>query len=187
MHDSAQSRNRREEIGELIAPHLPSIRRYLFVLHRGNYHEAEDSLQEGLLRAYLNFNSFHGPDGFKTWLFTVCRNAALDAMRRTRRRRESVENHDFLTIAASPYSGPEEVLERDEKRRAVIDALMALPERLRIPLLLKELEGMQVSQVASILELPEGTVKSRLSAGRKGLARQFNRLYGREVEGGKHE
>jgi RNA polymerase sigma-70 factor (ECF subfamily) len=179
---------RRGEIEGLIAAHIPSLRRYLYVLHRGNAEEAEDSLQDGLLRAVQRFDSFRGPGGFKTWLFAVCRNAALDRMRRHRRRGEAIPDEaGFFEDIPSPHPGPAETVENNEKRSAVVDALMSLPLRLRMPLVMKELEGLSVAETAHVLDIPEGTVKSRLSAGRKRLARQFNRRYNGGFTGGSDE
>lgn len=162
----------------LLAPHIPALRRYLYVLHNGNLHDAEDSLQEGLLRAIERLESFRGPAGFKSWLFSVCRNAALDGFRKNRRRREySGDWERLLDGRASTLPGPEELVLSHAQRETVIDALMELSPRFRMPLMLKEIEGMSIREISEILGLPEGTVKSRLSTGRKKLAAQFTRLY----------
>lgn len=174
LEHSERNRNARN----LIAPHIPALRRYLYVLHKGNHHDAEDSLQEGLLRALEQLDSFRGPGGFKTWLFTVCRNTALDGFRKNIRRREiSIEGSEILDAQKSSLPGPEDLLEIDSQRKAVIDALMRLSPRLRMPLMLKEMEGVSIQEISRILKIPEGTVKSRLSAGRKKLAAVFSRVY----------
>lgn len=182
------SAERKREIGEQIESHIPALRRYLYILHRGNVADAEDSLQNGLLKAVERFDSFQGPDGFRSWLFSICRNTALDGFRsRTRRKESSGDVSEILDSMVSPHAGPAESAERSEVSRAVVDALLTLPERFRLPLGLKELEGFSVAEVARILGIPEGTVKSRLSVGRTRLARQFNRMYEGGSRGGRNE
>jgi RNA polymerase sigma-70 factor (ECF subfamily) len=176
---------RREEIAGLVEQHIPALRRYLYVLHRGNIHDAEDSLQDGLLRAMERFDSYSGAGGFRAWLFAICRNSAMDAHRRYGRRREQGGDQSrFFDSLPSPHPGPEQVAEEGEARRLVIDALTALPERFRMPLVLKEIEGFSVAEAAEILGVPEGTVKSRLSTGRSKLAKAYSRLAGESARGG---
>lgn len=143
----------------------------------GNCPEAEDLCQEIFLLTFRKLDSFKGRSSFSTWLYRVAMNRLRDHGRRTRRKRE------FLTIddkeldnagqdAARPQSNgePEENAIREEANRLIQDAILKLPLSLRAPLVLHGLEGLQYQEVASLLHLPVGTVKSRIYRARIRLA-----------------
>lgn len=131
-----------------------------------NTAEAEDVAQEAMLRAYRNFSRLRDRERFRSWLVRTTWRMALDrvrgAKRRERRERIAVENdrrEQLYDVAAS-----------HEFRSQVAAALDALPEKLRIVLVLAAIEGHDIAEVAKLLELPEGTVKSRLFHARKRMA-----------------
>jgi len=132
-----------------------------------NFAEAEDVAQEAMLRAYRNFHRLRDRERFRAWLVRTAWRLALDriraAGRRERRERAAIpDGHapPFESLAAS----------REFERR-VAQALEALPEKLRIVMVLAAIEGYNTREVAALLEIPEGTVKSRLFLARKQLAK----------------
>jgi len=110
----------------------------------------------------------------------VARNQVIDNYRRRREeKRRRLEDPAILDVVASPQEGQLQGIERDERVEFVRRGLRALPPDLREPLILCDLQGLPYEEVASILQVPLGTVKSRINRGRLELAR---RLLGRRHE-----
>jgi RNA polymerase sigma-70 factor (ECF subfamily) len=135
--------------------------------------DAEDVAQEAFLRAHRSFASLRDRDRFRSWLVRTAFRLALDHRRGQRRRqvREDAARGD----EAARVSLEDEVARR-EVSAAVAAAVDALPEKLRIVTVLAAIEGRDVASVARLLELPEGTVKSRLHLARKALAERLRCL-----------
>lgn len=165
---------------DLVARHT---RRVFNVAYRfvGRVDEAEDLTQEVFIKVYQSLDRYRQSEGsFTTWLTTVARNQVIDNYRRRREeKRRRLENPEILDVIASPEEGPLRGLERDERVEFVRRGLRALPADLREPLILCDLQGLPYEEVASILHVPLGTVKSRINRGRLELAR---RLLGRRQE-----
>jgi RNA polymerase sigma-70 factor, ECF subfamily len=132
-----------------------------------NTAEAEDVAQEAMLRAYRNFHRLRDRDRFRTWLVRTAWRLALDrirsAGRRERRERAVMEEQ-------SGEAGVEGVLATREFERKLAAALDELPEKLRIVIVLAAIEGYDTREVAKLVGVPDGTVKSRLHLARKRLA-----------------
>ncbi len=146
----------------------------------GNPHDAADGLQDGLIAAFRRAESFRGDSAVTTWLHRVVVNACLDRLRAAKVRRAEPlpdlldEHGDSWTargsLASTDDPDPAEAAIADERRRAVIAALNTLPPEQRAALVLVDMEGYPVAEVALMLEVAEGTVKSRCSRGRVKLA-----------------
>jgi RNA polymerase sigma-70 factor (ECF subfamily) len=144
----------------------------------GNPHDAADGLQDGLVAAYRRAGTFRGDAAVTTWLHRVVVNACLDRIRAAKvRRAESLpddidEQRDRgSTLTATGASDdPEQAAIRDDRRRALLEALATLPAEQRAALVLVDMEGHSVAEVAVMLECAEGTVKSRCARGRERLA-----------------
>jgi RNA polymerase sigma-70 factor (ECF subfamily) len=144
----------------------------------GNPHDAADGLQDGLVAAYRRAETFRGDAAVTTWLHRVVVNACLDRLRAAKVRRaealpddvdEQRDRGSTLTAAGS-VDDPEQAAIRDERRRALLAALATLPAEQRAALVLVDMEGHSVAEVAAMLECAEGTVKSRCARGRERLA-----------------
>jgi RNA polymerase sigma-70 factor (ECF subfamily) len=138
-----------------------------------NRHDAEDVAQEAFLRAHRAFASLRDRDRFRGWLARTAFRLALDH-RRGAARRERREDAVFLAGSAVP--SVEEDAARSEVRERVAAAVDALPEKLRIVTVLAAIQEQDLREVARLLELPEGTVKSRLHLARKALAESLRCL-----------
>ncbi|GAA2141343.1 RNA polymerase sigma factor SigM [Nocardioides koreensis] len=144
----------------------------------GNPDDAADGLQDGLVAAYRRAGSFRGEAAVTTWLHRVVVNACLDRIRASRSRRaeplpddlEEYERRGSLVSAAPVSEDPAEVAVRGDRRDAVLAALATLPDEQRAALVLVDMEGYPVSEVAEMLDCAVGTVKSRCSRGRARLA-----------------
>ena len=151
---------------------------YRFV---GRVDEAEDLTQEVFVKVYQTLDRYRASDGaFTSWLMAVARNQAIDHYRRRRQeQRRRIEDPELLEEAPSGEEGPLRSLEREERVRLVHRGLRALPAELREPVILFDLQGVSYEEIAGILAVPLGTVKSRINRGRLELAR---RLLGRRRE-----
>jgi len=127
--------------------------------------DAEDVAQEGLVRAFRKLKSLREHDRLRSWLARICWRLALDHQRAARRR----ASREGLAGEPAAVTDGEELALAGERRRRLLAAVDALPEKLRIVLVLANLEGHGVRDVASLLSLPEGTVKSRLHLARRRL------------------
>lgn len=136
--------------------------------------DAEDIAQEAFLRAHRSFASIRDRERFRAWLVRTTFRLALDRMRgqRRRTRREDAVAMDAPVEAAST----EDDVMQAEARAQVAEAVAALPEKLRLVMVLVAIEEQDLTCVARLLELPEGTVKSRLHRARKELAEKLRWL-----------
>jgi RNA polymerase sigma-70 factor (ECF subfamily) len=136
--------------------------------------DAEDVAQEAFLRAHRAFASLRDRERFRAWMVRVAFRLALDRQRGARRR---LRHEDAARAeAAREGTSVEEEMARGQVREKVGEAVDALPEKLRIVTVLAAIEGHEVREVARLLDLPEGTVKSRLHLARKALAERLRWL-----------
>jgi len=137
----------------------------------GNEEDAWDVAQEAFLAAWRALPGFRGEAGFSTWLYRLTANAAIDCLRREKRRKGdlSLDGGELPLVLADAGAGPEEAAEGGELRRAVNTALGRLTAQHREILVLRELQGFRYEEIAGLLGLDLGTVKSRISRARKAL------------------
>jgi len=137
-----------------------------------NSADAEDVAQEALLRAYRSFDRLRDRNRFRAWLVRISFRLALDRLRSAKRR----EQRDVLWSqpAHQPPTATAEDLAASSEFQAHLDrALEELPEKLRLALLLAAMEGHTIDEIASLLGIPAGTVKSRIFVARKQLAEKL--------------
>lgn len=163
-------RGRTEAYGEL-------VRRYqdrLFnALHGflGSPEDALDVAQEAFLSAWQALDGFKGGSRFYTWLYRIAMNLAIDLRRRHKPTGSLDLADDDATQPPDPAedADPHVALERDEEVRRVRQALLAVSEEHRMVLILKDFEGMKYEEIAEVLSVPIGTVRSRLHRARLDL------------------
>ena len=151
----------------IIAPHLASLRRLLYVLLNGNRHDMEDVEQEVLLELCRNLRAFRLECSLRTWVLRLGRNKAVDEIRK----RTAGERTLRRAWTAETPQDPVAVVLRREQSALVWMAFGRLAPSDRELLLLKDVEGFPVEEVARVTGLPEGTVKSRLHRARRKLFR----------------
>ncbi len=140
----------------------------------GDRAAAEDIFQEAFLQVHQSASQFDLQRRFKPWLFTIAANKARDLMRSQSRRPTSPlqasmnsgddEGGEFLDLLSSAAAMPQEDLERKELQQSVQKTVMAMPEHLREIILLSYFHQFPYKQISEILDIPLGTVKSRLHA-----------------------
>lgn len=162
--------------GTLVEAYGGRIYNYLLRMV-GDANEAEDLAQEVFVRAWEALPHFRGGGAFSTWLYRIATNLAIDAVRR-RKRRPAVESLDEAVDVddgqverqvADPGRPLEDRLAARELQRAVWEAIAKLPPKLRAVLLMYDFEQLTYQQIAAVLRVPMGTVKSRLFSARQQL------------------
>ncbi|HEX4542855.1 MAG TPA: sigma-70 family RNA polymerase sigma factor [Candidatus Acidoferrum sp.] len=137
-----------------------------------NTAEAEDVAQEALLRAYRSFDRLRDRNRFRGWLVRIAFRTALDRLRSAKRR----EQRDTLWSQPAHLPSPataEDIAVSNQFQGHLVRALEELPEKLRLALLLSAMEGHTIDEIASMLGVPIGTVKSRIFIARKKLAEKL--------------
>jgi len=153
--------------------------------------DAEDLVQETYLKAYRAYGSFQAGTNLKAWLYKILTNTFINSYRSKKRRPEQTEIEDVedlylyrrlggLEGAAAGRSAEDEVLDLFTESE-IKDAIEALPEQFRMAVLLADVEGFSYKEIAEILDVPIGTVMSRLHRGRRSLQKtlyEFGRTRG---------
>jgi RNA polymerase sigma-70 factor (ECF subfamily) len=137
-----------------------------------NTADAEDVAQEALLRAYRRFRHLRERDRFRAWLVRIAFRLALDRVR-TARRREMRETMWARPERSAPVASAEDLAARSQFEEQLARAMDELPEKLRLVLMLCAMQDHTLEEVASMLGVPIGTVKSRLFFARKKLAEKL--------------
>jgi RNA polymerase sigma-70 factor (ECF subfamily) len=162
-----------EAFGQLVCKYQDRL--FNTVLHvAGSREEAEDVAQEAFVQAYLKLSSFHGHSAFYTWLYRIAFNVAVS--RRRRKKHELSLDSSREEAGHEPSDDlepPGEDLLRRERAQLVHAALASLSEEHRTILVLREMEGFEYEQISDILDLPTGTVRSRLHRARLQLREQL--------------
>ena len=137
----------------------------------GSSEEASDIAQEAFLAAWRGLPSFRGEANFATWLYRLTSNAAIDYLRRQKKERGdmSLDDEDLGLDAVDTGPGPQDAAERTEVRTAVAAGLQQLSEGHRQVLVLREIQGLSYEEIADVLEVDLGPVKSRISRARTAL------------------
>ena len=140
------------------------VRLAAHVLH--NPREAEDIAQEAFVKAFRQIGQFRGESGFYAWLYRIVVNLCLDKMRR-----KSASSETLLDETVTPWIGA--VAPDMEKRLVVEGVLNSLTPPMRAALVLREVEGLEYSEIADVLGIPVGTVRSRLNTAREQFRRRW--------------
>jgi RNA polymerase sigma-70 factor (ECF subfamily) len=180
-----------EAFGVLVKHYMPKALSYARQMTGGG-EAAEDLVQDAFLKAYKGLGGFKGESSFYTWFFRVLSNICLDHLRKATFLKKvflipavSDEDDEPGQLEQSPdpntsWSRPDERLNQKELRAALSKALKILPERQRAVFLLKNNEGMKITEIAAVLNISEGAVKSHLVRAITSL-RKHMKGYGRHV------
>ena len=146
-----------------------------------DHDEAEDVAQETFVKAYRSLESFRGAASFSTWLYRIATNLCIDRARK--RKRSPQQAYSLDEPLGDDENGGRELpdfsfepgrgAERDELRLRVRETVAQMPEKLRQVLVMCDIQGMAYDQIAQVLDVPIGTVKSRLFHARADLARRL--------------
>lgn len=166
-----------ERFYKLIWPHAATVLRVAQVLCRHRA-DAEDLAQETMLKAFKSLEQFRDGTDAKNWLMAILRNTRIDRIRTKAARHEAASYDELLleseAAEASPaadssvWHDPRALLEALSDQQ-MIESLLELPEEIRWSLLLVDVEGLEMKDAAAVMNIPAGTVKSRLHRGRQML------------------
>ncbi len=148
---------------------------YKFV---GSVDQAEDLTQDVFIKVFRSLRTFDRRANFQTWLYSVTRNLCIDHYRALRKEREAL-NRDLDIDVLAPASrdrSPHQLLEAQDQATLLRRALQRLPPAMRTAVVLRDLRELSYEDIARTLNLPDGTVKSRISRGRAELARQVQAI-----------
>jgi len=171
---TATGEQRTREFESEALPHLDALYGLGLRLTGGDESAAQDLVQETMLRAYRAWDSFELGSNCRSWLMTILRNTFINDYRKRKSRPASV---DYDEIAERPVFMDAKATDPEGKffsrliDREVIAAIEGLPIDFRIPLVLADVEGLGYQDIADLLEVPVGTVKSRLFRARRRLQR----------------
>jgi RNA polymerase sigma-70 factor (ECF subfamily) len=154
----------REAFGELVTRYAAQARRVARTI-LDDADDADDAAQDGFLAAWRHLGRFDPARPFGPWLLRIVANAAADR----RRRRRVRQTEELSPVAPSTDTGPAAEADRRALRAAFAAALRALPERQRTAIVLFDLEGYSHAEIAGILGVPEGTVRSDVFHARRAL------------------
>ena len=182
------TREQERQFEELILPHEASLYGPAMALTRSSS-DAEDLVQDTLLRAFDRFDTFRSDGSPRAWLHTIMRNLFFNSYRKKSREPKQVSLDQFDPAGAgsaggavmatldSPnaqqpsFSSPERIVLSQMEGAAVLDAVKHLPQEYRQVVVLADIQGLPYQEIAEQLEIPVGTVRSRLSRGRERVRR----------------
>ena len=152
-----------ERFIDLVRAEQESLRRFLLALCGGNAFEADDIAQDALIRAYVASGSFLGLSRFSTWLFRIAYNCYIDRCRKPRAETIPTDTPQSLHVTSG------EETDAGFKYQQLYQALDSLQEKEKAAIILHYFEDLSIKEIASILQIPSGTVKYHLSTGRTRL------------------
>jgi RNA polymerase sigma-70 factor, ECF subfamily len=177
-----------EAFAQLVNKWEGSIQR-LCVRMLGDAHRGEDLAQEAFARLYAKRHQYEPAARFSTYLWRVALNLCYDELRRLKRRPEtSLESFDteepfsILDAHAAVETTPESEIQNREQAELVREALQKLPEHYRAVVVLRHYEDLKFREIADVLDIPEGTVKSRMAEGLQQLSDILTRAFRAESQ-----
>jgi len=140
----------------------------------GSFSDAQDAAQEAFLRAFLKLNTYNGSSSFYTWLYRIAVNITINEYRRRKTRIAATRTLPDNSSSCTDFRSPDEQLLREERVGQVRNALDRLSLEHRTILVLREMENCDYDQIAVLLDVPVGTVRSRLHRARIELRRELS-------------
>ena len=184
---AAAQRGNRSSLEELLRRHYDRV---YAVCRRvtGDENDAADAAQEAMIAVVRGLARFDGRSSFSTWVYRIATNASLDELRRRRRR-------PLTTIETNADQVPTELIDPDAgvridstaDRMALDRALADLPEDFRVAVVLRNVGDLDYTEIAEVLGIPAGTVKSRIARGRAALASALGRQFGNQATGSERQ
>jgi len=158
-------RGERDAFNELVRMHAQGVMNVVYRMC-GDAQIAEDAAQETFIQAWLHLSTYRPQTSLRSWLYRIAVNAATDMLRKEKRILPSALEDLHLQ---DPQLGPEALFFQGDRTALVQKAILSLPDASRAVLVMREYEGMSYHEIAAALDIPVGTVMSRLNYARKSL------------------
>ena len=168
----------RNAFSELVCIHAQGVRNVIYRMC-GDAQIAEDAAQETFIQAWLHLSSYRPQTSLRSWLYRIAVNAATDMLRKEKRILPNALEDKQLQ---DPRLGPEALFSQEERIVLIQKAVLSLPDACRAVLVLREYEGMSYHEIADALDIPIGTVMSRLNYARKLLKDRLKLKLSPQVE-----
>ncbi|MFL2779492.1 MAG: sigma-70 family RNA polymerase sigma factor [Gammaproteobacteria bacterium] len=143
-----------------------------------DYELAQDIAQEAFVKAFKNIEKFRGDSSFYTWIYRIAINTAKNFLSSKARSSEVYDDEIMelkLSESAITTENPENILEAEELRTKMMEAIQSLPDDIRTTLSLREFDGLSYEEIAKVQNCPIGTVRSRIHKGREILDKTFSK------------
>ena len=143
-----------------------------------DYELAQDIAQEAFVKAFKNIEKFRGDSSFYTWIYRIAINTAKNFLSSKSRKSEIYDDEIMelkLSESAITSENPENILEAEELRSMMMEAIQGLPDDIRTTLSLREFDGLSYEEIAEVQNCPIGTVRSRIHKGREILNKTFSK------------
>ena len=153
-----------------------------------DFHASEDLTQEVFVRVFVHRRNYRRGSKFSTWLFTIAANLAKNEIRRRVRRRnwfslDALQEmlSDSAPQLADPTEGQESAMQRQQLQVTIGKAIAGVPEKYRMALVLRDIEGLAYEEIGQVLGIPGGTVRSRINRARGMLKRKLQPLLRKDL------
>lgn len=153
---------------ELVIKHSDRLQRFI-VKHIGNATEAEDLAQQAFVEAAASYKAFRGESQLSSWLYGIALNLVRNHLSRAPERRHEFVSDTVLDVQSSPDPSPEEQVAQNQTMSLLQESISELPDNMREILLLVGMEEISYEEAATMLTVPIGTIRSRLSRARSAL------------------
>lgn len=137
----------------------------------GSFEEAEDLTQDIFLKLYNTLSRYDFNKNFSAWLLTLARNYLIDQYRKTKWEKKTRDNFDDHFLPSDSADNPEEGMVREESKRMIWESMNSLAPDIRMAVILRDIQGRSYNEMAEIMNVPLGTIKSRVNRARLQLAR----------------
>ncbi|MRH43828.1 RNA polymerase sigma factor SigW [Aquibacillus halophilus] len=148
----------------------------------GNSHEAEDLAQEAFIRAYVNIHSFDTRRKFSTWLYRIATNITIDRIRKKKpdyfldAQIKGTDGLDMYSQLPADQPLPEDEVESIELQNYIQEEIMKLPAKYRSVIALRFVDELSLNEISEVLDIPVGTVKTRIHRGREALRKRLRHV-----------
>ena len=137
---------------------------------------SQDITQEAFVKAFRNIDKFRGESSFYTWIYRIAINTAKNSLS-SKARSSEIYDDDLMDLklseSAITVDNPENILEADQLRTLMMDAIQNLPDDIRTTLSLREFDGLSYEEISKIVNCPVGTIRSRIFRGREILDKEI--------------
>jgi len=136
----------------------------------GTYEEAEDMIQDIFMKLYTSLTKYDFEKNFSAWLLTLAKNYLIDEYRRTKWEKKSRDNFNEHYLPSEAFESPEYGILKEETKKIIWEGINQLSSEVRMTVILRDIQGKKYEEIAEIMSLPLGTIKSRVNRGRLQLA-----------------